>query len=321
MENEVMSSNGSINSNKSIRNNSISNIIKNSQIYNDNNTENIEFNNDNNTENIDDNNNTENIELSTDNNTGNIKRNKDNNNMNTGSSSDDNSGHSGSTDGDNNSKSGGKKKIEKGDYGYARKYKNKRIIITLLCFVCIMADILIGLIAFQSRKTLFTVVACVMSLPFAKNLIGYLMVVGFKPLSKSDYEKVKTFADEKKITMCYDISASDSQKMLFYPCVAIAGNNVTALINPMKGESISEESGSKNAARKDGAHLEFYKKYEKCLSQINDNEKNKVQINIVSNIGEFKNAMKRLSSENHEKSDAKKKDEKKIKNKLLVIGV
>ena len=67
--------------------------------------------------------------------------------------------------------------------------------------------------------------------------------------------------------------------------------------------------------------MEFYKKYEKCLSQINDNEKNKVQINIVSNIGEFKNAMKRLSSENHEKSDAKKKDEKKIKNKLLVIGV
>ena len=50
-------------------------------------------------------------------------------------------------------------------------------------------------------------------------------------------------------------------------------------------------------------------------------KKNKVQINIVSNIGEFKNAMKRLSSENHEKSDAKKKDEKKIKNKLLVIGV
>ncbi|SCW37343.1 hypothetical protein SAMN05660484_00668 [Eubacterium ruminantium] len=305
-----MSSNGSTSNNKSIRNNSISNIIKNSQIYNDINTENI-----------DDNNNTENIELGNDNNTGNIKRNKDNNNRNTSSSSDDNSGYSGSTDGDNNSESGGKKKIEKGDYGYARKYKNKRIIITLLCFACIMADILIGLIAFQSRKTLFTVVACVMSLPFAKNLIGYLMVVGFKPLSKSDYEKVKTFADEKKITMCYDISASDSQKMLFYPCVAIAGNNVTALINPMKGESISEESGSKNAARKDGAHMEFYKKYEKCLSQINDNEKNKVQINIVSNIGEFKNAMKRLSSENHEKSDAKKKDEKKIKNKLLVIGV
>ncbi|SEF43997.1 hypothetical protein SAMN04487934_101173 [Eubacterium ruminantium] len=212
-----------------------------------------------------------------------------------------------------------KKKIDKGDYGYAKKYKNRRIILTLICFACIVADILIGLIMFQTRKTLFTVVACVMSLPFAKNLIGYIMVVAFKPLSKEEHDRTEEIAGKQKIKFLYDISASNSERMLFYPCVAVIGKSVIALIRPPKGENLLDNTVSK-AKMKDQQHMEHNKKYEKCLEQINEISKDSYQIKVVSNINEFSSVISRMAG-NGEKSSEKNKDEKKLKELLLTIGV
>ncbi|MBR6217399.1 MAG: hypothetical protein IKQ63_02635 [Eubacterium sp.] len=216
-----------------------------------------------------------------------------------------------------------KKHIDKGDYGYAKKYKNRRIIFTMLCFICILADILIGLIMFQSRKTLFTVVACVMALPFAKNLIGYIMVVGFKPLTEKEHETTEKLAAEHGLKFYYDISASDQERMLFYPCVAVVGKSVYGLVQPPKGESISDEL--RNRARsKDSAHMELHKKYEKCLEQINEGTSDKANIRIISNINDFAAAIRQTGKASEEgQNDSKKagRENKKIVQKLLAIGV
>ncbi|MBQ9871276.1 MAG: hypothetical protein IJM27_05020 [Eubacterium sp.] len=119
--------------------------------------------------------------------------------------------------------------VAKGDYGYAKSLKRRRLLLMLACFAFILADVLISLIFFQTKKTLFVVVACVMAIPFAKNLIGYLMLIKYEPLKPEEYEEAKKLEEKRGTTFAYDISITDTQGVLFYPCVAIYNNNVIGL--------------------------------------------------------------------------------------------
>ena len=214
------------------------------------------------------------------------------------------------------------KKPQKGEYGYAKRYKNRKIIITFICFCCILADVLIGLIMFQTRATLFTIMACVMSLPFAKNLIGYIMVVKFKPLTQSEYEKVVKIGETEHALICYDISVSDTEKIYFFPCIAIYGNNVVGLAQAMKGESVDHVELNKNAAsKKDIHHVEHLKAYEKCLAMINDNSKVKARVVACATLQDMEKELYKLSSGDEVKSDSKVKNEKILRNGLLELGL
>ena len=217
---------------------------------------------------------------------------------------------------------GKKKKPGKGDYGYAARYKNRKIIMTLICFCCIVADVLIGLIMFQTRATVFTIIACVMSLPFAKNLIGYIMVVKFKPLTPEQYQKAFRIGENNDALMLYDISVSDTEKIYFYPCVAIYGNNVIGLAQAMRGESIDGfDIEKKAAASKDIHHIEYIKRNEKCLAMINDNSKVKARVVARLNLQEFDKELYKLSSNTESKAETKKKNELVLKERLLEMGV
>ena len=215
-----------------------------------------------------------------------------------------------------------KTKPSKGEYGYASRYKNRKIILTLICFLCIVVDVLIGLIMFQTRATLFTIVACVMSLPFAKNLIGYIMVVKFKPLTTEQYEKVARMGETEDALMCYDISISDTEKMYFFPCVAIYGNNVIGLAQAMRGESIeSFDLNKKAASGRDIHHIEYIKKNEKTLAMINDSSKIKARCVAVLTLQDLEKELYKVASNVEEKSDSRRKNKNILKERLLEMGV
>ena len=94
--------------------------------------------------------------------------------------------------------------VAKGDYGYAKSLKRRRLLLMLACFAFILADVLISLIFFQTKKTLFVVVACVMAIPFAKNLIGYLMLIKYEPLKPEEYEEAKKEFENHLVTLVCD---------------------------------------------------------------------------------------------------------------------
>ena len=214
-----------------------------------------------------------------------------------------------------------KKKPDKGEYGYAARYKNRRIIITLICFCCILVDVLVGLIMFQTRATLFTVIACVMSLPFAKNLIGYIMVVKFRPLTEGQYERTERLGEDHDCLICYDISVSDSEKMRFFPCVAICGNNVIGLPQAMKGETVDGAATGNKAYKMDIHHIEYKKEYEKCLAMINDNSSIKARAVVCLTLQDMERELDKLSSASDIKTEQKKKNEQTLRKRLLEMGV
>ena len=68
-----------------------------------------------------------------------------------------------------------KKYYDKGEYGHSKRYKNIRMAFTLVLFMLILTDVVFSLIIFQTRKTLFVIIGCVMAIPFARNLIDFFM--------------------------------------------------------------------------------------------------------------------------------------------------
>jgi len=119
---------------------------------------------------------------------------------------------------------------EKGCYGHARTYKRSRLIMMLMCFAVILVSVVLSLIVLQTRKSIFVVVACVMSIPFARNLINYVYALKAKPLSREEYERVHDI-ERRGVGMLYDITITDTEGAAFYRCMAVYNNNVIALID------------------------------------------------------------------------------------------
>ncbi len=186
--------------------------------------------------------------------------------------------------------------MEKGNYGYIRKLKRKRLLLMLACFIFIVADVVCSLIFFQTRKTLFVVVAAVMSIPFAKNLIGYLMLIKYEPLTPEEYREAESIAKEREMVMAYDISVTDTDGVLFYPCVAIYNNNIIGLLQ-----------AGQNTKKKDA---------EAYLQKVNDRLPDKSRIVVVNSLKDMQRELRRL---NPPKEDQVHSDLK-IAETLLQLG-
>ncbi len=179
-----------------------------------------------------------------------------------------------------------KKKINKGDYGYARKNKNTKLILTLGLFLCILVDVVLALIIYQTRNTLLTIIACVMSLPFAKMLIGYFMCLRFKPLSKAEYEKTEEVAKANNVKFLYDINISKSEGIMFFPCILVYNNNVIAYVP--------------DASSNDKNH-----KYTEYLKMSYEGLKFKYRVLVVSSLDRLDREIKKI---NEPSEDDKKVD-------------
>ena len=185
----------------------------------------------------------------------------------------------------------------KGNYGYAKGLKRKRMLLMLACFLFILTDVIMSLLIFQTKKTLFVVIACVMAIPFAKNLIGYLMIVKYEPLSEEDYKEAEAIAQEKEMAMAYDISVTDTDGILFYPCVAVYNNNVIGLLQQ-----------GQNQKKKDAVTY---------LKKVQERVSSKPRVVVVNQLSEMRRELNRL---NPPKDDQKRLDME-IAEKLLELGL
>ena len=164
-------------------------------------------------------------------------------------------------------------KTEKGNYGYLKKLKNRRLILMIICFIFILGDVLFSLIFFQTKKTLFVIIAAVMSIPFAKNLIGYLMTIKYKPLTEAELKEAEAIAAKHETALAYDVSVTDTEGILYYPCVAIYNNNVIAMQqqgqNQKKKDSVAYLKKIRSDAKPRVVVVDSLKEIDRELSRLN----------------------------------------------------
>lgn len=188
-----------------------------------------------------------------------------------------------------------KKNFQKGNYGHLKRYKQIRLIILFVCFLFILTDVVFSLIVFQTRRSLFIVIAAVMSIPFAKNFVSYLLSLKCKPLSKKEFEKTKEYSAKHSLKFLYDISVTDDD-VKFFPVAAIINNGIVAY----------RPEASDTAEKK--ASTEY-------LETVFSDNKDKVRICIVDSLESFDKEITRLKS-----SSKEVKQSEKLSMKILGAG-
>ena len=85
------------------------------------------------------------------------------------------------------------KKIPKGDFGYFKSEKKRRLIITAILFAVPLFIFFTSWIYFKTRMTVWTVVAVVGCLPACKSMVGLIMIFKCRPMDSALYQKIRLF--------------------------------------------------------------------------------------------------------------------------------
>ena len=195
-------------------------------------------------------------------------------------------------------------KIEKGQYGYIKAYRKKRLIIALICLALIVALLVACFLIFETRKTWLAIIACVIAIPFARNVTDIIMSMRVKPLSQKQYEKVneetRWLRQEEydgEIGMVYDLSLTRSEGIGFIPCAYIMNNNV--IIFSPKDNTAKEKE-----------------KLEKYADMVNEDKNISCRIVTTNKLDSFVKEIKKIKV--NEKTDFK--NDKRIFEKLKTLG-
>lgn len=92
------------------------------------------------------------------------------------------------------------KKVKKGDYGYIRYEKKKRLLITVALFLIPLAAFLAAFLITGTKKNIITVIAMVGCLPACRALVNMIMMWMQKPMDKKVYKKIREHEGNLEVT-------------------------------------------------------------------------------------------------------------------------
>ncbi len=171
-----------------------------------------------------------------------------------------------------------KQKIDKGCHGHLNEYKKLHIIHAIICIVVIIGLVVTGIMIYGSRRSVFTIVACIMAIPLAERLIGLGIVFNYSSIKRDNYNKLKEAGTSEKLL--FDITVSNGEKIIYLPAVFI--NSENALIFTEK--AINDEKYYKETIRKvfdlTELNVEFCKDIDTFINNINNLENDKPETDM-----------------------------------------
>ena len=78
-------------------------------------------------------------------------------------------------------------KVQKGNFGYIRAQKKKRVLVTIVLFAIPLMIFFTGLAITKTRLNLFTFVAVMGCLPASKSAVGMILMLMQKPMEEGTY--------------------------------------------------------------------------------------------------------------------------------------
>lgn len=163
--------------------------------------------------------------------------------------------------------------MEKGTYGYIRRYRKKQIFYVIILGIVIITGVALSIGLYHTTKTMLILLPILTSLPFAKQLVGLILCADMVPLTEEEYRKVtEEISYGKKSGILYDLSISQYEGILFFPAVIVRDGRLLFLYRGKWGKRFSSK--------------EALKKY---LKTILETEKHPYVILVATDIDEFIN--------------------------------
>ncbi|MDO4489780.1 MAG: hypothetical protein Q4B85_01725 [Lachnospiraceae bacterium] len=125
------------------------------------------------------------------------------------------------------------KRVKKGNFGYIKSQKMLRFLRSLAALALPLAFFIVGMILNKGdRKSIYTLVAVVGSIPACMSITGMLMMWMRKPMEESLYQEISSRAGQ--VTMAYELYLTTYEKNLFLDATAICGEHVACFTHEKK---------------------------------------------------------------------------------------
>ena len=200
-------------------------------------------------------------------------------------------------------KSNKKEKINRGSYGYIKNSKQKKIILMSVLMVLAAAIFTIGLFLNKfSKANLFTVVAILLVLPWAKVLTTYIVLVPYHTPSKEQYDKIKQFETEG-LQIYSDLVITSEEKVMNLDFLVIGNQKVYGV------------------AGKENQDLTYINQY---LKKGLSNQTNGLDVKIVKEFRQFTTLVKGISDackKNQEMTKERADQEQKAEDYIISLIV
>lgn len=122
--------------------------------------------------------------------------------------------------------------MDKGKYGYIENHKKKLLISIIVLGLVIIVGVFFSVALFGTRKNLFIILPILTCIPFAKQIVLYIMCANFKPLSKEEYNIINDKIDYASSNdLIYDLSFSRYEGILYFPVAVIRNGRILLLYN------------------------------------------------------------------------------------------
>ena len=159
-------------------------------------------------------------------------------------------------------------KVSKGNFGYFRSEKRRRLIITAILFAVPLFIFFTSWFYFKTRMTVWTVVTVVGCLPACKSMVNLIMILKCRPMDAGLYQKIyenlydftlAASADEVtplliqgELDMAYEMYMTFYEKSAYIDAAAVCGNTVVAYSSDPKIDASFMETNSQKIIRKNG---------------------------------------------------------------------
>lgn len=145
-------------------------------------------------------------------------------------------------------------KVRKGDFGYIRQERKKRILVTLGLFALPLAAFIAAALITKTTKNIITVIAVVGCLPACRSLVNTIMIFIPKPMEKDIWKKIDGHAG--CLVMLYEMYLTTYEKNTFVDSFAVCGNKVVGYSSRINGSTQFIEQHVKKILKQNGYKVE-----------------------------------------------------------------
>lgn len=125
-------------------------------------------------------------------------------------------------------------KATKGQFGYFRYERMRRLLITIITVLFPAAVFVAGIIVYGTERNLLTVIALVLVIPFAMAFVSLVMVYTHSSIPEDEYKEIEKHAGT--LTMAYELYVTHETASTMVDAFAICGNTVVGLVTEKKGD-------------------------------------------------------------------------------------
>ena len=142
------------------------------------------------------------------------------------------------------------KRARKGEWGYFKSERVRRIAMTAAIFAAAFLILITGMMYFKTQRNIMTVVSMVCMIPAVMSLVSVIMFMMRKSLPEEEYRALAKH--EGSLTVAYELYMTSEKQNALVDCLVICGNEIVGYVSDKKTDARFAADHLQKMLRADG---------------------------------------------------------------------